>query len=286
MREVIQLYTMLFEFTKRYFPITARPHLQSNEHTEILPCDILRPYIRCFWGTVGNDAERSVSGYPDLIIPDTCMDIIFNTDSSDNCIGSGFCTIDEKAHYANRTHGLSAYSTFAVRFYAWSAVLFTDHSLSGSKNGCLDADYYFEGIKNDLLPAIINASSLYERSEIASRYLLKKLDTNRINNNLMNAVYDIISTNGTIESAELAERCAISLRQLERIFDENMGVSPKSFSSLVRYQMLWQELCSSPNANMLDLSVKYGYYDQAHLLNEFKKRHTITPKQAIELAQK
>jgi AraC-like DNA-binding protein len=267
------------ELTAKYFPITANPHFQSNAHMEILPCDALRPYVRCFWGSAEPTAEIT----PSLVIPDTCMDIIFNIDYTENTINSGFCTIDETGHYVGQTDGKSVCSTFAVRFYAWSAVLFANNSFADSKNKCFDTDEFFSGLKADLMPILMNVTSLQKRSELVSKYLLKRLDTNRMNNNMMNAVYDIISTRGTITTSEIAAKNAVSKRHLERIFNENIGISPKRLTMLVRYQMLWQELCFK-GGDMLDMTEKYGYYDQAHMLNDFRKRHCMTPRQAVEFA--
>ncbi len=272
------------ELTARYNPITAYPAGQSNIHSEIIPCEALRPYIRCFWGTAEPICNGAADGTPTLVIPDTCMDIIFNIDYTKNTLDSGFCAIDEIGHYS-QIAGTSAYSIFAVRFYAWSAVLFADNSFLGSKNKYFDTDEFFSGFTAEITPILMRVTSLRERSELLSEYLLKRLNTNRSNSNMMNSVYDIICTRGTITSAELAFKNAISQRQLERIFDENMGISPKSFSSLIRYQMMWQEMYYK-GVNTLDMTEKYGYYDQAHLLNDFRKRHAMTPNQAIRFARK
>ncbi len=272
------------ELTARYVPITAYPASQSDTYSEIPPCEALRPYIRCFWGTAEPICNSVTDSAPTLVIPDTCMDIIFNINYTKNTLDSGFCTIDEIGYYSQAA-GTSEYSIFAVRFYAWSASLFADNSFSGSKNKRFDTDEFFSGSKAEIIPILMKVTSLQERSEFLSGYLLKRLNTNRFNSNMMNAVYDIITTRGTITSAELASKNAISQRQLERIFNENMGISPKSFSSLIRYQMLWQEMYSK-GGNILDMTEKYGYYDQAHLLNDFRKRHTMTPNQAIRYARK
>ena len=272
------------ELRARYIPITAEPTCQDNTHSEIIPCEALRPYIRCFWGTAEPICNSVADDTPTLVIPDTCMDIIFKIDYTKNTLNSGFCTIDETGYYSQIAE-TSAYSIFAVRFYAWSAALFADNSFSGSKNKCFDTDEFFGGFTAEIFPILMRVTSLRERSEFLSEYLLKRLNTNRFNSNMMNAVYDIITARGTIASAELASKHAISQRQLERIFNDNMGISPKSFSSLIRYQMMWQEMYSK-GGNLLDMTEKYGYYDEAHLLNDFRKRHTMTPNQAIRFARK
>ena len=262
-----------------YHPMTATPFRHCKAYTEIIPDGALKPYIRCFWGTEEplKSTEKSAD-IPGLVIPDTCMDIIFSFDSNNNLIDSCFCAIDENSHFSNQ-NGVS--SIFAIRFYAWSAVMFTNDLLTNSKNKIFAAEEFFPGLENDLLPMLESVNSLNERAAFAENYLLKTLDNNRINSNMMNAVYDIISAAGTIKTAELAAKNAVSKRQLERIFCDNMGISPKSFSSLVRYQMLWQELCFR-GGNILDLTEKYGYSDQSHLLNDFKKRHSMTPRQALD----
>lgn len=35
-----------------YRPITATPFRQNEEHVEVIPCEALRPFIRCFWGVI------------------------------------------------------------------------------------------------------------------------------------------------------------------------------------------------------------------------------------------
>lgn len=71
---------------------------------------------------------------------------------------------------------------------------------------------------------------------------------------------------------------------MERLFLKHIGVSMKKVSSLVRYQNIWQEIVYGKNFNIQDAVMKYGYTDQSHLINEFKKYHGITPNQAVMFA--
>ena len=262
-----------------YHPITSTPFTQSPAYSEIAPSEALLPFIRCFWGMAGTtNAEESR-----LIIPDTCMDIIFNIDYTNNTAHCSFCTIDENAHFSYNSVEAAHRSVFGIRFYAWTAVLFADNSFADTKNKVFDVDEFFTGLKRDILPMLLSVASLPERAEMAEKYLLKRLDLNRMNSDMMNAVCDIIFGRGAVRTAELAAKNAVSVRQLERWFNDNMGISPKSFSALVRYQMVWQELCFK-GSDIFDMAEKYGYYDQAHLLNDFKKHHSMTPKQAVRLS--
>lgn len=74
---------------------------------------------------------------------------------------------------------------------------------------------------------------------------------------------------------DLKRGVLISSRQLERLFLEYIGISPKSLASIVRYQYLWNELIYNKNFHMADAVYKYGYSDQAHLCHDFKKYHSL-----------
>lgn len=275
------------DLTLRYHPITATPFERSAAYTELPPCDALKPYIRCFWGTPEPvRSTRHSEGNHGIVIPDTCMDIIFDLDYTHQTVQSSFCAIDENSYRTSGGTEASFSSTFAIRFYAWSAVLFADETFTGTKNQVFDPDAFFPNLRRELLPMLMSVTTLSERAEAASVCLLKRLNLNRLNVDLMNAVHDIVSARGTMRISELSAKNAVSKKRLERLFGENIGVSPKSFSSLIRYQMLWQELCFGGKSNILDLVDKYGYTDQSHLLNEFKKRHSMTPSQAIIFSRK
>lgn len=266
------------ELIKMYRPITAYPFQRNRSYTEIIPDNAMKPYIRCFWGTDEASAADGSEEMPRLIIPDTCMDIIFRFNRDNVLIDSGFCAIDERSYYSNQNKMLS--SVFAIRFHPWSVIMFTGTPMTGSKNKAFAAEEFFPKLQKELPTMLMRTDSLTERAAIAEKYLAANIITEHINSNMMNAVHDIIASGGTVRTTELAEKNAISKRQLERIFNCNMGISPKSFSALVRYQMLWQEMCFK-GTNILDLVEKYGYSDQPHLINDFKKRHSMSPKQAL-----
>lgn len=110
------------EFHKIYRPITATPFKKNDAYMEFEPCDALKPYIRCFWGSekpyIQKESEKSEKT---LVTPDTCMDIIFRVDFTDNRISNGFCGIDNRSFVsADHFESGKRVSTFAIRFYAWS----------------------------------------------------------------------------------------------------------------------------------------------------------------------
>ena len=54
----------------------------------------------------------------------------------------------------------------------------------------------------------------------------------------------------------------------------------------MRYQLLWQEMLRAPRFSVLDAVDRFGYTDQAHLLGDFRRRHLMTPREALAFARR
>jgi len=264
---------MKVSLDKIFTTITATP-FQKGNYVEIEPSGVLKPYIRCFWGCEHSQGDISeLEGKSSLIIPDICMDIILSQDSHN--IRSGFCGINNGSFLSKESGG----KIFGIRFYAWSAVLFADGGMNGVLNKFANIEEYFPDFSYSLKAEIMGVDSIYKRKEIAEKYLLGRLNGSRINCDVMNSLYYIITCNAKATVSDLSYYCALSKRQLERSFLENTGVSPKQMINLIRYQLLWQD-CIKQNFDAGNCVEKFGYYDQSHMLREFKKYHSIPLGQA------
>ena len=88
----------------------------------------------------------------------------------------------------------------------------------------------------------------------------------------------IIQSNGSIRSNELSDQFAYSEQYLNRIFKNQTGLTPKSYSNLVRFQNALTLLLNNPQMiDLSELSIQSGYYDQSHMIKEFKKYTNQTP---------
>lgn len=263
----------MLSLAEKYNPVLSTPFGREG-YRELAPCEALKPFIRCFW--TERQAARRV-----LVIPDTCMDIVFEFGKS-GIIGEGsfFCALDESSFYAENEGA----ELFGIRFHAWTAALFSRHSFTKSADKVFCTEEYFDGV-SELNLQIASAASFEERAAAAETWLLSRLENIRANNDLLNAVDFIIDSRGRAKISDICGHTAVSSRKLERLFNQSMGVSPKSFAGLVRYQLLWREMSLQGGFDILDAVEKFGYFDQAHLLNDFKKRHLMSPKQALEYAK-
>lgn len=83
--------------------------------------------------------------------------------------------------------------------------------------------------------------------------------------------------------SELADTVALSKKQFQRIFSEHVGATPKEFMRIVRFHRALYTLQKNPSMNFTTLAHECGYYDQAHMTNEFKLFSGYTPSQYVAI---
>ncbi len=76
---------------------------------------------------------------------------------------------------------------------------------------------------------------------------------------------------------QLAARCHVSVRTLQRLFHDYVGVSPKWVVRRQRLHTAAERIADEPALDLGRLAVEVGYFDQAHFINEFKTFVGRTP---------
>lgn len=269
-----------------YMPLTAAPFKRNKEYIEVLPeNEVLARYIRCFWGSERPYVVKEKRKAADIVIPDTCADIIYHIDHTDHTITGGFCGINDTAfsdcHEEKTGHLISV---FAIRFYAWGVYAFSEDSLKDTVNGFYDVQSRFWWLDHLLRRQLLEKVTMKERVEAAEAMFVRKLPGARQNRVIDKAVHHIILNKGRQSTVELAGECFVSSRQMQRMFHEYIGITPKKFSNLIRYQYLWNDIIRDTKFDVQDAVHRYGYTDQSHLLREFKRYHTMDIRAAKKYA--
>lgn len=252
------------KLTDAFAPITAQPF--RSGYREYSPCDALKPYIRCFW-TSANQGGR-------LIIPDLCADVIFDIESNEAL----FCGVSDESFVSHRLT-----ETFGIRFYSWTAALFAEDSLHGTINGGFELGGHFRKLEKELAPKLSYVKTVNERIALSEKFLVNNLKERHCGL-FTEALGEIITMRGVCTLGDISKKLHVSSRQLERVFSEYSGLSPKKASMLIRYQCLWRDILSDRDFNAADKASEYGYTDQSHLLKDFRRFHMVYPKQAKEIA--
>lgn len=122
---------------------------------------------------------------------------------------------------------------------------------------------------------MLELKTLQEKISFIEHILLKRLYYVRENIVVNNTIQNILLNKGSLGIANLAKESFVSTRQLERLFHEYVGITPKKLSNLIRYQFLWRDVLAEPDFDVLSAVHKFGYTDQSHLLREFKRYHSM-----------
>jgi AraC-like DNA-binding protein len=86
---------------------------------------------------------------------------------------------------------------------------------------------------------------------------------------------DICDAPGRVH--RVTEKIGMSQRRVGQLFHEQVGVSPKTFHRVRRFQHTLTRLRGVRRVDWADVAVACGYYDQAHLSNDFRQIAGMTP---------
>ena len=75
---------------------------------------------------------------------------------------------------------------------------------------------------------------------------------------------------GTTTIAELTRTTGLSPRRLSGRFNELVGISPKLYCRIQRFQQAVQQMHQGTDIDWAELALNCGYYDQSHFANDFR----------------
>ena len=110
-----------------------------------------------------------------------------------------------------------------------------------------------------------------ERLRITEAALLKRAtDGKEADPVIWGALKKMLETDGCVAVEELTADAGISRRQLERKFHDWVGITPKILGRILRFQKVFKAL-ESGAANWAEVAAECGYYDQSHLIRDFRQ---------------
>jgi transcriptional regulator GlxA family with amidase domain len=96
------------------------------------------------------------------------------------------------------------------------------------------------------------------------------------------AVQVLLEARGAMRVAAVARSLGWSRRRLERVFARDLGIGPKLFARIVRLNAVLAGLGAEERASAVDVALAAGYFDQAHLLRDFRMLAGRTPRAGRE----
>lgn len=145
-------------------------------------------------------------------------------------------------------------------------------------NNGLDAFSFWGDSVHVVLKQLRDCPSYDRMVEIASAFIEDRFDTKcRPEEPIDRVAIQMLDPSQNRSLDEWAALACLSLRQFERNFITRVGISPKLFIRIVRFEHAMRMKNSCSDKSWSGIALECGYSDSSHLLREFKEFAEFPP---------
>ena len=141
----------------------------------------------------------------------------------------------------------------------------------------------FDGVEvlghriSELYARLGEVSPFHDRVRIADEWLTAARPPSESVSAIVRTAMAVIRNNGSVRIRELAHQTGLGIRQFERRFDHEIGVSPKLYARIIRFEAALQRRAVSPTSRWTDIAHDLGYHDQMHMVHDFTRLSGDSP---------
>lgn len=253
------------------------------DYKTYIPSPELSPLIKCYWSL---ESPREAIPEKQRIVPDACMELIFHYGDLYRQYGEdGTSIIQPRCFvFGQLSAPLEIEPTgqtgiFAVRFHPEGFNPFATVPIKELEHKATALDLLFGAEGLALEEAVLNAKDTETRIHLTEAFLLQRLAGKAVQDRIIAAALDtILGAKGQLPVQDLAQQMSINRRQLERRFSEQIGLSPKQLSKIIRIQASLKLLLQNQYSSLTELAYEGDYYDQAHFIKDFKEFTGLSPR--------
>jgi AraC-like DNA-binding protein/glutaredoxin-related protein len=249
------------------------------------PSRNLQPFIKNYW--ILEDDNVSETPCKQRIFPNGFAEMVFYYgDKYVNIYSNGksefvpFLQItgQKKDFYDVKPTG--KIGLIAITFKPDAIKLFLNIPASEIENTFISFKDIYGSKINELECMLQTSTNNLQRIRLIEDFLIKQINESNIYDyNRINCSVNLINRNkGVISVKNLADSACLSMRQFNRTFTEYIGLNPKQFTKVIRFQNAIYQHQLNRDKSYTDLAYQCGYYDQAHFTNEFKLFTGYSPK--------
>ena len=242
----------------------------------------LAPFVKCHW--LVEDAAAQAGDAAEPIVPDGSPELVVHYGAPyERRDAHGRVQAPCRAAFAGQLTAplwlapTGATGVLGVRFRPHGAAAFLRVPLQSLRNQVVDAEDVWGMDARHLPEQIHEAGHDAARIAVLERFLLARLDVPRDHAALGQAGRLLAAAPDAPSIDDVAARTGLGRRQLERGFARQVGVAPKQLARILRFQAVFDRLGETPSAAWSALAIDCGYYDQAHLIRDFRSFTGVSP---------
>jgi AraC-like DNA-binding protein len=122
-----------------------------------------------------------------------------------------------------------------------------------------------------------DAVSFTDRVRIADEYLGAKRPALDSVGGMATAATEVNLSNGCVRVSDLAHKAGLGMRQFERRFRHEIGIPPKLYARIVRFEAALRRRAAAPETKWTDIAHALGYHDQMHMVHDFNRLSGDSP---------
>jgi AraC-like DNA-binding protein len=241
-------------------------------YQQIRPSAAVGGFVSCYW-TLEDDSPSLPS--VQRIVPDGCPELILNLGTPFESQHDGRWASQPEYFFAGQITGpmlvrpSGPARMIGIRFRPYGATRLLKlpiHALTGLVVPLADLSPTLHQHLEPLRELSSMARQLADVDQVLQRFAEKSDEADCL---VAAAVNDIIRADTVPDVSNVAALAGLSLRQFQRRFKDEVGIAPKLFCRIQRFQRVFQSLDSS-RSTWVNTAIQCGYYDQAHLIRDFR----------------
>lgn len=222
--------------------------------------------IEAFWTFQGNNKITF------KVLPDSCVDLIVDL-CNNRIFISGIMTQSENRNLDKDSN------IIGMRIKAEQFPFLSKMPICEITNKVVELSNINTSLQSNITDKVYRSTSLMDKINcLENLILIQQNKYKEIQDDLILRIADEVrKSKGNIKIKELSKSNFISLRQLERRFKKYMGITLKEFSNIIRFRNAKKLIAVRKESSLLEIAFDTGYYDHAHMNNEFKRIAGETP---------
>lgn len=256
-------------------------NLYYKEHQ---PSEALRPYVFAYWSMTSDGTENDRSELQ-RCFPAGTVEWITTIRGKNmqqllhgnllNYPTSIFTGIYDKAA---EWYCFGKAELFGIRLTPEGAIRLFNTPLREFQNTYLDAESFLGSKITPIVSNLISAENVQERLFLIEAFLHSQIKYKEIERNYFTEAMKIIRQHDDLNITELSKKVYICERQLQRSFQNNLGISPKAYHKVMRLYKAHQSGLIRKE-NYTSIAYQFGYADPAHFTRDFKNYFGVSPDQ-------
>jgi AraC-like DNA-binding protein len=165
-------------------------------------------------------------------------------------------------------HG--AFDVFTIQFCAAGFYQLFRVPMDALADQAYEARSVIGPLLTELEHRLADAPSFETRVHIAGDLLLRQLGKPKPADAVAAAAGRLVFSRGAISVGDAAARAGLGVRQFERRFIEQVGLPPKLYARIVRFNAALGAKVADPLRLWTDIAHALGYFDQMHMVHDFE----------------